>query len=61
MKLLLTAVAALLYVLGWLAGLAAVVVLWCWSATAVGWDDARRLAQPRDEPRRGERRPVRAR
>lgn len=52
MKALLTLLAALLYALGWSAGLVAVVVVWCWSAMAVGWDDARRLAR---------REPVRAR
>lgn len=38
-------VAALLYALGWAAGLVAVVAVWCWSAMAVGWDDARSLAR----------------
>lgn len=52
MRLLLTLLAALLYALGWAAGLLGIAVLWCWSAMAVGWDDARGLA-PRD--------PVRAR
>lgn len=42
-RLLLVCVAALLYALGWAAGLVAVAVLWCWSMAAVGWDDARRL------------------
>lgn len=51
-KLLLVGIAALLYALGWAAGLVAVVVVWCWSAMAVGWDDARNL---------GRRDPVRAR
>lgn len=43
MRPLLTVVAALLYGLGWVVGLLAVAVLWCWSMAAVGWDDARRL------------------
>ena len=51
-KFLLVGIAALLYAVGWAAGLVAVVVLWCWSAMAVGWDDARGLAR---------REPVRAR
>ena len=43
MRLLLTCAAALLYAFGWAAGLFAVLLLWCWSQAAVGWDDARRL------------------
>jgi hypothetical protein len=42
-KFLLVGIAALLYALGWAAGLVAVLVLWCWSQAAIGWDDARRL------------------
>jgi hypothetical protein len=42
-KFLLTCVAALLYALGWAAGLVAVVVLWCWDAVAVGWNEALQL------------------
>lgn len=52
LRLLLVCIAALLYALGWAAGLIAIAVLWCWSAMAVGWDDARGLAR---------REPVRAR
>jgi hypothetical protein len=44
-RLLLVVIAALLYAIGWAAGLVAVVVVWCWSAMAVGWDDARSLAR----------------
>lgn len=55
MRLLATALAALLYALGWLAGVVAVVVRWIWSALAVGWDDAHRLAartgpRPAEQP-----------
>ncbi|HLS44297.1 MAG TPA: hypothetical protein VK045_02575 [Ornithinicoccus sp.] len=52
MRFLLVCLAALLYALGWAAGLVAVAVVWCWSALAVGWDDARAL---------GRRDPVRTR
>lgn len=45
MRLLLLPLAALLYAVGWATGLVAVVALWCWSAMAVGWDDARNLAR----------------
>ena len=45
MRLPLVGIATLLYALGWAAGLVAVVVLWCWSGLAVGWDDARRLGR----------------
>ena len=45
MRVLLTLLAALLYALGWAAGLVAVAAVWCWSAMAVGWDDARRLGR----------------
>ena len=56
MRLLLTIVAAVLYALGWCAGLVSLLVVWCFTALAVGWDDARTLQ------RRGrEREPVRAR
>lgn len=43
---LLTLVAGVLFALGWLAGKVAGVVLWCWSALAIGWDAARRPAEP---------------
>ncbi|MGL5911395.1 MAG: hypothetical protein ACRCZP_15460 [Phycicoccus sp.] len=42
MTVLLTAVAALLFAVGWMAGKTALVVAWCWSALAVGWDTALR-------------------
>lgn len=45
MRPLLTVLAAVLYVFGWLAGLVVVGVLWCWSAMAVGWDDAYSLGR----------------
>lgn len=41
MKALLICAAALLYVLGWLAGMVANIAIWCWSGIAAGWDDAR--------------------
>lgn len=41
-KLVLTCLAALLYAIGWTFGIVAMGLLWCWSAMAVGWDDARR-------------------
>ena len=41
-KLALMLVAAILYAMGWTAGMIALGSLWCWSAMAVGWDDARR-------------------
>lgn len=37
----LTAIAAVLYALGWAAGKVSLVAVWCWTALAVGWDDAR--------------------
>lgn len=56
MKLLATVLAALLYAIGWVAGIVAVALSWLWSALAVGWDDAHRLAVPR--PQRPTERPV---
>lgn len=41
MRFLQTALAAVLYALGWLAGKVSLAAGWCWSAIAVGWDDAR--------------------
>lgn len=52
MKFVLTVTAAVLYALGWLAGAAAVVVAWCWSAMAVGWDDAQGGARGGNQGRR---------
>lgn len=43
MRLLLTVVAAVLYGLGWSAGVVSLLVVWCFTALAVGWDDARTL------------------
>jgi hypothetical protein len=48
-RVLLVGIAALLYALGWAAGLVAVLALWCWSGLAVGWDEARKLGR-RDAP-----------
>lgn len=48
--LLLTVVAAVLYALGWCAGVVSLLVVWCWTALAVGWDDARALGS-RERPR----------
>lgn len=45
----LTALAAVLYALGWVAGKVALAAGWCWSALAVGWDEARRPPLPRNE------------
>ncbi len=36
-----TALAAVMYALGWVAGKVALVAVWCWSAVLVGWDEAR--------------------
>jgi len=54
-RLLATVLAVLLYALGWTAGVVAVALRWLWSAMAVGWDDAHRLAararqRPAEEP-----------
>lgn len=38
----LTSVAAVLFVLGWLAGKASLPLAWLWAAVRVGWHDARR-------------------
>jgi hypothetical protein len=37
----LTVLAAVLYAAGWAAGKVSLVLVWCWTALAVGWDDAR--------------------
>lgn len=44
---LLTLIAAVLFVLGWTAGKASLLLLWLWSGLAVGWDSARAR---RDDP-----------
>lgn len=51
MKALLICAAALMYVAGWLAGIAADVAIWCWSGIAAGWDDARDLERRRTAAR----------
>lgn len=51
MKLLLTVVAAVLYAFGWCAGVVSLLVVWCWTALAVGWDDARALPRRRSPVR----------
>lgn len=56
MRLLLTLIAAVLYALGWVAGCVSLLAVWCWTALATGWDDARNL-RAREQPRE----PVRAR
>lgn len=56
MRLLLTVIAAVLYALGWCAGLVSLLAVWCFTALAVGWDDARALHRPREQ-----REPVRPR
>lgn len=43
---LLTLVAAVLYVAGWLAGKLSLLFEWAWSAVEVGWDDARQSRRP---------------
>jgi hypothetical protein len=50
LRLLLTVIAAVLYAAGWLAGLVSLLVVWCWLALAVGWDDARALGRRREQP-----------
>lgn len=52
LRLLLTVIAAVLYAIGWCAGAVSLLVVWCWTALAVGWDDARNLGsrERRDEP-----------
>jgi len=37
-----TPLAAVLYAVGWVAGKVSLAAAWCWSAMAVGWDEARR-------------------
>ncbi len=60
MKILLVCIAALLFAIGWLAGLVAVAVIWCWSALAVGWNEARRLGRRSEVGAAPDRRPLRA-
>lgn len=38
---LVTALAAVLYMFGWVTGKSVLVAVWCWSAVLVGWDEAR--------------------
>lgn len=42
MRILLTVLAAVLYVIGWIAGKVSLMFGWAWSAIAVGYSDARR-------------------
>jgi hypothetical protein len=42
MRILLTCLAAVLYVLGWVAGKVALMTGWLWAGFMVGFDDARR-------------------
>lgn len=44
----LTLIAAVLYAIGWVAGKVSLLVVWCWIALAVGWDEARTLARAPD-------------
>lgn len=48
----LTLVAGFLYALGLTAGLIVRCLVWCWSATAVGWDAALGHSTPVDAPLR---------
>lgn len=43
MKMLATALAAVLYAIGWAVGIIAVMIEWGWSAVQVGWDEAHRI------------------
>lgn len=45
LRVLLTLIAAVLYVAGWLVGKLSLLVGWAWSAAGVGWDDARRAVR----------------
>ena len=51
MSLLLTLLAAVLFAVGWVAGVVWVVLVWCWSALAVGFDEAQKLRGRRDRDR----------
>lgn len=51
MRLLLTVIAAVLYAVGWFAGVVSLLVVWCFTALAVGWDDARTLRKRERDPR----------
>lgn len=42
LRILLSVLAAPFYALGWLVGLAVVVLMWFWAAAGVGFSDARR-------------------
>ncbi|SFO14560.1 hypothetical protein SAMN04489713_104267 [Actinomadura madurae] len=46
MRAVLTALAAVPYVLGWTAGAVAVVAAWSWAALVAGWRDGRRVDGP---------------
>lgn len=46
MSAVLTLIAAVLYAVGWLAGKVSLLAVWCWTAVAVGWDEARGTVQP---------------
>lgn len=41
MRILLTCLAAVLYLVGWSAGKVSLVLGWLWAGIMVGWDDAR--------------------
>lgn len=43
-RVVLTVLAALLFAIGWAAGLLSVLLGWVWAAVRVGWIDARRRA-----------------
>ncbi len=49
MSIIFTLIAAVLFAVGWVAGTLSLLVLWCWSAVAVGWDAARAPHRPADE------------
>lgn len=55
MAFLLTLIAAVLYAVGWTAGIVSLLLVWLWSAMAVGWDDARALRTRRARERVGAR------
>jgi type IV secretory pathway VirB2 component (pilin) len=42
----LTLIAAVLYGIGWVAGKVSLLLVWCWVALAVGWDEARAVERP---------------
>jgi hypothetical protein len=45
MRILLTCLAAILYLLGWSAGKVALMLGWLWAGIMVGFDDARHRAR----------------